>query len=163
MSQKPVPPPAPTANADDALLYLEKRLVSLAKIADELVALMEEENILIERTNPEALNPLVKKKQLLVRDYQTAMTGLVGTPESRALLSEAHRQHLRQLCGRLDEATTTNALKLKAAANANERLLHIIVQAVRREQQSLNPYSAGSSQHIKGDKSAGPVAVNRML
>lgn len=135
----------------------------LMVIIDELTKLMEEETPLIEARDFTRHVELLRRKQELTLDYQAALKVIAENPATLEGLSQTERGIMRGAGERLDHVTRRNAEVLNFAARASERLMHAIMEEVRRELQSEGGYASNGLLTLQQASKAKPVAFNERV
>ncbi len=126
----------------------------LIVLSERLAELMSEENELLRAMRPEEIAKLQESKENLSRAYEERIRRVAAEPDHVRRLDAETKETLRRSTERLNEAVTRNRIALKAAKEANERLIRAIVNAVQEQQQNLDVYTAAGT---TGAQTAPPV------
>ncbi|MEX2643001.1 MAG: hypothetical protein WD270_06080 [Acetobacterales bacterium] len=133
---------------------------NLVEVITRLNALLERENAGLKAMQVGQISGLTDEKQRLARLYEQLGGDLVGAQAEIAGMPQELRDALRDAGTRLEVLTRENAIRLKAAMTANQRLFDIVREAAERKR-----YGAGTYTHTGAIKSTGtgggkPVALS---
>jgi hypothetical protein len=115
-------------------------------LSEKLVKVLEDEIPLMRTDDIEAHKYLLHEKQRLSIDYMTHLKSIAQRPDMLKELPDDKRTALRASGERLKAATEKNALELRAASVATQRLIQSIVSAVREQVLPKQGYSHTASQ-----------------
>ena len=135
----------------------------LIVLSERLAELMSEENELLRAMRPGEIAGLQESKANLSRAYEERMRRLAVEPDHVRRLDPETKATLRRATERLNRAVARNRIALKAAKEANERLIRAIVNAVQEQQQNLDVYTASGASGDQGTIPAGrraPVSIS---
>jgi hypothetical protein len=141
--QAPAPAPAKTENA--SVTQLLTRIIALI---DELVALMDKENVLIEERRLAEHAELLKVKQRLTLDYRASLKAIVLDPSLLKNVPEELRVKAKHAAERLAESSGRNARTLRAVMTACQRLVQSIISIVKGEVLPTSGYGNMQAGHI---------------
>lgn len=135
----------------------------LMVIIDELTKVFAEENMLLDQRDFSRQVDFSRRKDHLSTAYQAALKELHDHETLKASLSEEERIALRGAGAALDKMAEYNAQALRMAHKATERLLHVVMDEVRREVHRESGYSIRG--HLAAAESARsrPVAFNQRV
>ncbi len=131
-------------------------LESLMKVEDEMVSLRK----------LESYQELNRRKQKLTLDYQTNIKAIIAQPDLLKQLPEDVRKALKVAGERLAAATMHNALVLRGAVMASQRLIHNIVAIIKEEVMPKQGYTNPRTSRLAlGNYSptCAPVSVSRKV
>lgn len=137
------------------------RTENLIALMKSLISVLERENAALDRPNVTALDPLIKEKQRLFREYEAMVKAISSQPGFADGLGEDRRAELRTLSERFDEIANINERKLRLTMEATRQVVDTIARAAR----SAAGYGGYGKEGVKIDNSrqAIPVAVNRQF
>jgi len=130
------------------------------KLVDDLLI---EENQLLRRHDTKAAAALQDRKLAATRLYQERMRALVRDTEAARAMTQDQRLQLSQMAHGLDERVRENAILLKAAMDAMERLFGAINQAAQKKVQKEVAYSRGAVVAPSASPVAASIAFNRVV
>lgn len=132
----------------------------LVTIASRLIALMEKETALLHAMKPRAIAELQEEKQRLVRAYEDRSRAIASHHEALKTLDQAARDELNRTILRFEAAVRDNATALRAAHDANERVLLAIVEVIERQRSRTGTYGADGSRAGNGTGNRGAVTLS---
>lgn len=140
----------------------------LIEAASRLTALLERENVCLEKCDVKGVAALHDEKQALTRAYALHVHELKKEPVKLAALTQVVRDEVKKIMVRFDEVCTINERRLKAVREANDRVMKVIVDAANEQAPRASGYSRtgamakpyGSSGRVPVPP---PVAINRTL
>jgi hypothetical protein len=124
------PDPIDAAPAAETPSEIAGRLLSVTR---QLAVLLERETALLRTVDAPALLQLQKGKAELVATHAMLWGQLRATPDSLEQLSASLYEELKAEAATLSATAAANERKLRAACQATDRLLAIIVDAVRKQ------------------------------
>ncbi len=140
------------------------RIGELIEIASRLITLMEEETRLLRAMRPRDLDRLQEEKSRLSHAYEERVGALRADTAAIAVVVPALKEELRRTLTRFEKVAEENALALKAATEANHRLLRIIADAVAEQQADTPVYSSdGNIRRGNGKPKSVSISLNREL
>jgi hypothetical protein len=101
----------------------------VVRVAGRLVSLMNRETELLQTHQLAAIGALQEEKSGLALTYAVLVRQIRGQPELFAALTRAVRDELRDSFKRFEEVARANARAIEAARQANERVIHAIIEA----------------------------------
>lgn len=113
-------------------------------LADEIVALANEENQRLASGRPTSLDDLLARKQRLVSEFSAFFRAFKQERDIMLLAPQDKFDALQQRVQILAHAMLENADNLNKAANANERRIDAIMKAIRDEQGQQNSTAYGA-------------------
>ena len=131
------------------------RLSDLITITERLAELLHRENDALRNRRSKDVHDLLDEKATLSRVYETRFKALSDNPE---LIGEADldiRERLQAAGIKVQELMDENAKLLKAAIEANRRVVELIADAVREQQPSAGVYGANGITSADGAAAAG--------
>src|ERR1043166_9743292 len=135
----------------------------LMVIIDELTRILEEETPMIQARDFSRHSELLRRKQELTPDYQASLKVIAENPAALEGLSTAERSIIRGAGERLDQVSRRNAEVLNFAAKSSERLMHAIMDEVRRALQNEGGYARKGLLVLQQSAKAQPVAFNESV
>lgn len=114
----------------------------LIEIASRLIVLLERETALLRAMKAGEIGALQPEKSRLIAAYEERTRGLSAHGEELGFLEAAVREELHDTIARFNEAAKDNALALRAAHQANERLMQAIVDALSQQRNRAEGYGA---------------------
>ncbi len=114
----------------------------LIGVAGRLVATLERETALLAQMKTADVKPLQKEKAALARAYEERVRALKSKPELVRAAGKAIAEEFRACATKLAQASEANAVALRAAKAANERLLQCIVEAASEHDAAHHGYTS---------------------
>ncbi len=142
------------------------RASDLIMVASRLVVLMQQEIAILHEMKIADIAELQPEKELLVRAYMEHAQALEEAPGQLATVAPAIKQELQHTLERFRAAVGHNERELRAAHEANARLVQAVVDAVNMKQGEAATYtSAGTLNSRSAGKSRGstPLTVDQRL
>lgn len=169
----PEPTPAPFEDGHDPMdqLTAEPGPDEAAEIVvDDLVfacthlcEVLEMENEALAARDVDGVRELTETKQALARMYEQAMRPVNDEPELLDRLTPERKEELTQLGLRLKELVDQNALLLKARMDACQKVMDVLVDAVKRESTTTTHYGhAGRIDQPRGTENVS-ITFNQVL
>lgn len=161
--------PTPTPRqpvAAQTRAQLAARTDDLINLAARLSDVMEQEAGFLHRMDVPAIAALQPAKSAMAEAYERVVREISSSAEPLNAIDPARLAELRTTSERLDKAADNNAIALKTAAVANERMFHAIADAVRESRKQTATY--GRDGRLAGGKSqrrapAPAVSLNQTL
>ena len=137
--------------------------VSLFEVLDLLSDVIEQENEALERFCVADVRNLLANKVALAGLYERQITALRATPEALNELEPEDKVAFRDLATRLARAVQANARLLKANMEAGNRVMGLVVEAVKNEANTGCAYSRAGI--VRAPRRAKPlaIAINKTL
>jgi len=142
------------------------RTSDLITVASRLVDLMAQEIASLREMKIAGIADLQPEKELLVRAYTEHSRALEAAPGQLATVAPAIKQELRHTLERFRTAVGHNERALRAAHDANGRLVEAIVDAVARKRRPSTTYTNTGTLNRRGvgePHLSIPLAVDRRL
>lgn len=142
------------------------RAGDLIEVASRLVALMEREIAMLREMKVAGIGERQSEKERLVQAYLEHSRALEQAPGQLATVAPAIRQELQQTLERFQAVAGENARVLRAARDANGRLVTAIVDAVNRKRRQTATYTRAGTLNGRGAGEAQPsipLAVDQRL
>ncbi len=124
------------------------RINNLIDITSHLANLIEKENKALRGIKSGDATSLLEEKNTLTRAYESRVEGLdelLGNPDAVGKLDPELRQRMRKAGERLNALVEENAMLLKVAIEANQRVVDIVAEAVKEAQPGPGTYSSKGS------------------
>lgn len=153
---KPVPAPVVRNPAVDEIIQL----------AGRLVALMEQETGLLEKMQVAAIAEGQVEKERLARQFETKLRALAVDKKAVAAVAPVIRAEFAEAMDKFRAVMRANERSLRAAKDANERVVKAIVEAAQAQSAPSHAYSAAGTMGapVRYDRAApAPVTLNRTL
>jgi len=131
------------------------RLNDLITVTGRLVELLERENEALKTHKSAVVHELLDEKTALSRVYETRFKSLAEKPELLAETDESLRAQLADLAGKVEDLMDENGRLLKAAIEANRRVVDLIAEAVRNQQPSAGTYGSDAVTSTDGSTAGG--------
>lgn len=143
----------------------DRRIVDdLRLVMTNLAGLIEAENDALTAHDIEVVKALSANKWTLTRNYRNQMQAVADAPEMLKLLEVEERAVLRELGERLNRAAMRNELLLSANIDAANRVMHAVVEGVRKVQERGTVYGRSGALHgIAPDGRPLAVSYNKEL
>lgn len=141
------------------LAAAERAARDLFAIADPLIGLLDQETALLRKMAPHATHDLHEEKQRMIRAYEDRARTLKAQEPVLAELDTEIRAKLRTTATRFEEAVKANVFAIKAAQEANERVMHAIVEAVKERRNRSDSYGANAQPASDGCGAKDGVAL----
>ncbi len=144
---------------------LAARTDDLINLAAQLSDVMEQEADLLHRMDVAAIASLQPAKSAMADAYERVVRELGKSPQPLDAIDPSRLSELRATSARLDKAADTNAIALKTAAVANERMFHAIADAMRETRKESATYTRDGrlTPRTRTRMRADPVSVNQTL
>lgn len=150
---------------EDRLAPRDRRNVDdLRLVMTNLAGLIEAENDALTAHNIDTVKALSANKWTLTRNYRNQMQAVADAPDMLKLLEVEERTLLRELGERLNRAAKRNELLLSANIDAANRVMHAVVEGVRKAQERGTVYSRSGALHgVAPDGRPLAVSYNKEL
>jgi hypothetical protein len=132
-------------DANGTAINLRPSAEGLIQIASRLIVVLERETALLREMKAGEIGGLQPEKTRLIAAYEERSRGLNAHGENLGFLEEAVREELRETIIRFNDAAKDNALALRAAHQANERLMQAIVDALNQQRNRAEGYGANGA------------------
>lgn len=153
--------PAPQTRAQ-----LAARTDDLINLAARLSEVMEQEADCLHRMDVAAIAQLQPQKSAMAEAYERVVREIRQAAEPLDAVDPSRLSELRAMSERLDKAADNNAIALKTAAVANERMFHAIAEAMRDSRQHNATYGRDgrfAGPRARDNARAAAVSVNQTL
>lgn len=137
---------ATPVDANGAPIDLRPSAEGLIEIASRLIVVLERETALLREMKAGEIGALQPEKTRLIAAYEERTRGLNAHGQDLGFLEQAVREELRETIVRFNDTAKDNALALRAAHQANERLMQAIVDALNQQRNRSEGYSANGAQ-----------------
>jgi hypothetical protein len=120
--------------------------------AESMTGLMEiliQENEIVQSRKYSELAPLQSRKAQLAKGYEEAQRLIEGNLEVLDVLDPEERSNLRKLYKRFRDVLATNMLSLRGAHDATDRIIKLIIDAVK-EQRGVKTAPSAFGHRAKG-------------
>lgn len=131
------------------------RLNDLITITSRLIELLQRENDALRNRRTKEVHDLLDEKTALSRVYETRFNSFVEKPELLQQAEPTLREQLSGLAADVNELMQENAKLLRAAIEANQRVVDLIADAVRAQQPNAGTYNAGAVTNTDGSNASG--------
>ncbi len=131
------------------------RLNDLITVTGRLVELLGRENEALRTHQTTVVHDLLDEKTALSRVYETRFKSLAEHPELLAQTDQDLRDQLVELAGEVEGLMAENAKLLRAAIEANRRVVELIADAVRGQQPSAGTYGSNAVTASDGSNAGG--------
>ncbi len=134
-------------------------------VASRLIALMEQEIEILRNMKIREIETLQVEKDQLANAYLEHSRTLRQEPAQMRALAPAIREELTQALGRLQDVFGRNERALRAAREANGRLIQAVVDAIAEKQGNATTYTNAGKVSRCATCEAGPtpLTLNREL
>lgn len=141
------------------------RANDLIVVASRLIALMEHEIEILRDMKIREIETLQVEKDQLANAYLEHTRTLRQDPAQMRALAPAIREELTQALGRLQDVFGRNERTLRAAREANGRLIQAVVDAIAEKQGDATTYTNAGKVNRFASCEAGPtpLSLNREL
>lgn len=135
---------------------------NLIRVTQRLSSLMENEVDLLRGNRARDIKALQSDKESLTAVYQRMMMDLKEAPNALHGIDDGRRNALRRAAAKLEKSAMGNAIALRTAVEANNRLMEAIADAIRSRSSENAPYGANAQ---LGSSRQAPlnVSVNQTL
>ncbi|MDD3182258.1 MAG: hypothetical protein PHD48_05590 [Alphaproteobacteria bacterium] len=147
--------------SDDKAAKLAQDILTLM---ESLVAIIEQENMLLDQKDYAAMELLRVEKMKMVRHYQQQMAAIGQNENQLKTLPQALRTKIRQVGLKLAQISKSNAVALKSAITGTQAFLQTIMSAAQKQSKNMDSYAdPRKARALLGSYSpiANPVAVDR--
>lgn len=136
----------------------------LRLVMTNLAGLIEAENDALTAHNIDTVKALSANKWTLTRNYRNQMQAVADAPDMLKLLESDERALLRELGERLNRAAKRNEMLLSANIDAANRVMHAVVDGVRKAQERGTVYNHSGALHgVAPDGRPLAVSFNKEL
>lgn len=144
---------------------LAARTDDLINLAAKLSDVMEQEADLLHRMDVAGIATLQPTKTAMADAYERVAREFGAAPQPLDAIDPSRLSELRATSARLDKAADTNAIALKTAAVANERMFHAIADAMRETRKQSATYSRDGrlTAPTRTRTRSQPVSINQTL
>jgi hypothetical protein len=142
------------------------RTTDLIEVASRLIALLEQEIVILREMRVGELQQLQPAKDRLANAYLAHSRALGDEPALLAAVAPAIRQELRDTVRRFQAVVGANERALRAARDANDSLIKAVVGAVVEARGDATTYTkAGTVRRLATGDRAGPtpLSIDRQL
>lgn len=141
-----------------------RNIDDLRLVMTNLTGLIEAENDALTAHNIDTVKALSANKWTLTRNYRNQMQAIADAPDILKLLEVEERASLRELGERLNRAAARNELLLSANIDAANRVMHAVVDGVRKAAERGTVYSRSGALHgVAPDGRPLAVSYNKEL
>lgn len=130
-----------TANTTPRIEPHDGLVEELIGVAGRLVATLEQETALLSEMKTAEVRPIQEEKARLARAYEERVQALKSKPDLVQAAGKAIAQEFEACATKLADASQANAVALRAAKAANERLLQCIVDAAAAQENAHHGYT----------------------
>jgi hypothetical protein len=130
------------------------RLNDLIIVTGRLVELLKRENDALQNHKTNVVHDLLDEKTALSRVYETRFKSLAENPEVLQETDPDLRAQLHTLAAQVDELMGENAKLLRAAIEANRRVVDLIAEAVQNQQPNAGTYGVNAVKSEDGASSS---------
>jgi hypothetical protein len=138
---------------------------TLIAVTSRLIDLMGREIELLRSMRPREIETIQADKAGLARIYLEHVTQLQSEPSRLNAVESIVRDELCRVTERFEEAVTENARALRAASEANNRLIKVIIEAAEQAQPQHSGYTnSGAAPERSTGKGHGlSLSINQQL
>lgn len=133
---------AKPVDSNGTAIDLRPSAEGLIDIASRLIVVLERETTLLREMKSGEIGALQPEKTRLIAAYEERTRGLNAHGEDLGFLETAVREELRETITRFNESAKNNAIALRAAHQANQRLMQAIVDALNQQRDRAEGYGA---------------------
>ncbi|MEO5373822.1 MAG: hypothetical protein H7840_06020 [Alphaproteobacteria bacterium] len=127
------------------------QLFDAVNLLDEV---LDQENAALKVHNIAKVRELAERKERLTRLYTDNVKAVTGAPDLLKAMEPERRERLKAFAVKLETNAAVNSRLLKANVDAANRLMKIVVEAVRERRSSNAGYSAVGA--LAADEMKGP-------
>lgn len=135
---------------------------NLIRVTERLSELMSTEVDLLRGNRARDIKALQSDKESLTAVYQRLMTDLQSAPQALDGIDDGRRHALRRAANKLEHSAMGNAIALRTAVEANNRLMEAIADAIRSRSNENATYGA-NAQAAASKHAPLNVSVNQTL
>jgi hypothetical protein len=110
-----------------------KIIENFANSMNNLMALLQDETNILNTYIYKELDSLQMRKVQLTKSYLNAQENLQNSPGSLACLEEKERTDLKILYKKFRNVLSENMLTLRGSYDATERVVNIVIEAVKKQ------------------------------
>ena len=121
---------------------INDRITDILVLAERLIKLFEQENILLKQDDSVGLAELVAEKTDLAMTFEKAYKAIEECPEELKEADEGLREDMRNMAERLDETMKVNGRLLEAAIGARQTFLNLVREAAQQTAPNTGAYTA---------------------
>lgn len=135
---------------------------NLIRVTQRLSSLMETEVDLLRGNRARDIKALQSDKESLTAVYQRLMSDLKTAPTALHGIDDGRRNALERAAAKLETSAMGNAIALRTAVEANNRLMEAIADAIRSRSNENSTY--GANAQVEASRQAPlNVSVNQTL
>jgi flagellar biosynthesis/type III secretory pathway chaperone len=135
------------------------RAHNMIDLLEDLVAVLERENALLETPRAKDLEPVIEEKQALFKLYTDQVGEIARDQGFASALPEDLRDRLTDMANALDDAMKRNKRRLELLTNASKHIVDRITEAARDAAGRVPQY--GRAGKLTAYEAAAPVAMNK--
>ena len=141
----------------------ETRIDALIEVMGRLTELLDRESESVIGLKARELESMLTTKQHLADAYEQAARGLLDDPDAREAMPPEIRERLSNAAAFFSRALNANALALKAAKDANQRVVDMIVEAVNQQRRQATGYAALGNRNGARRTTMSPMTLDARL
>lgn len=134
---------------NDSITSQVERLIAATRA---LIAVVEQENKLLEAHEYKAIKPLLDRKVAAADTYEALYHTVLRDVDGLATINADLRAELRQQIETLTQHGERNRHLLSAAADANDMMIKSIVRAASNATQRVNGYTAEGTSYSQAPR-----------
>ena len=131
----------------------------LIETSAKLIDLMERETALLKSMKPAELASSQAEKDRLARGFETRLRQLAGDKAAAAAIAPAVRQELQATMTKFRAVMRAHELALRAAREANQRVVRSILDAAQTQAAPAHAYSATGRLGVMSNQRQAPTPV----
>lgn len=137
------------------------RAHNLIDLMQDLVAVLQRENEMLERPRSSDLTPVVEEKQALFKLYEDQIAAIAKEPDFAASLPDDLNDRLKELAYAFDDAMKINRRKLEILTKSSQHIVNRIIEAAKSAAGQVPRY--GREGTVTESRAAAPVAMNQEI
>jgi len=124
------------------------KISDLIVITGRLADILERENAALASRDHQGMNRLLDEKVTIGRIYESRLLAIEENPSLLDDVDEELKERLKSLGEKINSMIEKNGMLLKAAIEANRRVVDLIAEAVRDATPNAGTYSSKGSTEI---------------
>ena len=137
------------------------RADTMIDLLEDLIAVLERENVLLDRPRAKELEPVVEEKLALFRLYDEELNALAQDPDFAAALPEDVHARLTKLAETFEETMCKNRRRLELMVRSSRHIVNRIVEAAKEATGQTPRYGRGGT--VAESRAAAPVVTNQKV
>ena len=136
---------------------------NLKKMLQDIIAVLTEENTLLETPQASLMEELVGHKQRLFQNYEQHLDSLKDQPNFSKEISTEQRDVLKSLAEEFAVISKHNETKLAAMMASSQQIMQVIQKEAMQQTKTTKSYTAQGKSQLNARSRAAAVTINQQL